>query len=139
MNNATRLTFVAVALLSGISVAAAADSAMSKSNRSTAQETMAKPSSAAQAKIKDRLSLTAKQRKDVWEDIRQQASKQTAPKGFTAKVGAVVPSALDTHPVPVSTANDVPALRPYNYALLDGNKLLIVNPNDKKVVEIITG
>jgi hypothetical protein len=75
----------------------------------------------------------------VWEDISQQASKQKPPKGFTAKVGAVLPSALATHPIPVSTANDVPALRPYNYALLEGNKLLIVNPNDKKVVEVITG
>jgi hypothetical protein len=97
---------------------------------------MAKPSSAA---LKDKLALTAKQRRDVWEDISQQASKQKPPKGFTAKVGAVLPSALATHPIPVSTANDVPALRPYNYALLEGNKLLIVNPNDMKVVEVITG
>jgi len=85
------------------------------------------------------LSLTSKQQREVWEDIRQQGEKQKAPKGFVAKVGAVMPSTIATHPVPVSTANDVPALRPYNYALLANNKLLIVDPKDKKVVKIITG
>jgi hypothetical protein len=29
-------------------------------------------------------------------------------------------------------------LKPYNYALLDNNKLLIINPGDKKIAQIIT-
>ncbi len=49
-----------------------------------------------------------------------------------------MPSDLATHPVPVSTASKVPELRPYHYALLSSNKLLIVNPSDKKIAEIIT-
>ena len=58
--------------------------------------------------------------------------------GFTAKVGAALPDTIATYPVPVSTSNDVPALRPYQYALLSNHKLLIVNPGDKKVAEVIT-
>jgi hypothetical protein len=137
MKNSTRLTVAAVALLSGLSVAAAADNGMSKSEHSTAQDKMAKSSS--QSMLKDKLALSSKQQKDVWSDISKLAAKQKAPKGFSAKIGAVLPGTITTHPVPVTTANDVPVLRPYHYALLDNNKLLIVNPNDKKVVEIITG
>jgi len=35
-------------------------------------------------------------------------------------------------------ANEVPKLRPYDYALIS-NKLLIVNPKDKKIVDVISG
>jgi hypothetical protein len=87
---------------------------------------------------KDSLSLSASQQQTAWKDISAQATKESAPASFTAKVGAAVPSDLATHPVPVSTASTVPELRPYQYALLNNNKLLIVNPSDKKIAEIIT-
>jgi hypothetical protein len=139
----TRLTVAAIALLTGISVAAAADMSQSGSKTSstttgsgTVQEKMAKPPSMSQAK--DVLSLTGKQRNTAWRDISKLASKEKAPSGFIAKIGAVIPSTLTTHPVPVTTANKVPALRPYQYALLSNNRLLIVNPSDNKVAEIIT-
>jgi hypothetical protein len=73
----------------------------------------------------------------AWKDISGLATKETPPASFTAKIGSAVPNDLATHPVPVSTANKVPALRPYNYAFLDSKKLLIVNPDDKKIAEII--
>ena len=131
MKTSTRLTVTAIALLSGLSVAAAADHGMSsKSTTGSAH--------ASQPAAKDSLSLTAQQQKMAWQDISKQAAKVKAPTGFTAKVGMVVPSTIATKPVPVSTSNDVPALRRYDYALLDSNKLLIVNPSDKKVAEIIT-
>ena len=88
--------------------------------------------------VKDSLSLSASQQQTAWKDISAQATKESAPASFTAKVGAAVPSDLATHPVPVSTASKVPELRPYQYALLSSNKLLIVNPSDKKIAEIIT-
>lgn len=131
MSTRTRLSVTALALLSGLSLAAAGTSAIAAGS----QDKMAKPSSISQPM--DKLSLTSAQRKSAWEDISRLAAKQKAPKGFTAKVGKALPSTVATNPVPVSTANDVPKLRPYRYALLN-NKLLIVNPKDKKVVEIIT-
>jgi hypothetical protein len=130
--NTTRLAIVAVALLSGLSVAAAAGAnAMSKPSSS-------KSSSSPQAMATDTVVLSKQQQKDAWQDIKALATKQKAPAGFTATVGAVVPSKLDTHPVPVSTANKVPVLRPYQYAMLDSNKLLIVNPSDRKIADVIT-
>ena len=137
----TRLTVAAMALLSGISVAAAADMSQSGGKTSattgsgTAQEKMAKPPAMAQAK--ESPSLTAQQQKMAWKDISKHAIKVKAPADFTAMVGAALPAG-HAHPVPVSTSNKVPALRPYQYALLDSKKLLIVNPSDKKVADVIT-
>jgi hypothetical protein len=39
--------------------------------------------------------------------------------------------------MPQRAANQLPALKAYDFALLQ-NKLLIVNPNDKKVVDVIS-
>jgi hypothetical protein len=60
-----------------------------------------------------------------------------APDGFTAQVGQKVPNTVKLHPLPTTITNSISALRPYEYAMLD-KKVLIVNPMDKKVVDIIT-
>jgi len=135
MKNVNRLTVAAIALLAGVSVASAAG--MSKSSTSKSATT-GSASSMSQPVAKDSLSLSASQQQTAWKDINAQATKESAPASFTAKVGAAVPSDLVTHPVPVSTASKVPELRPYQYALLSSNKLLIVNPSNKKIAEIIT-
>jgi len=135
MKTAHRPSVAALALLAGVSVASAAD--MSKSSTST-PATTGSASSMSQPVAKDSLSLSASQQQTAWKDISAQATKESAPASFTAKVGTAVPSDLATHPVPVSTASKVPELRPYQYALLNNNKLLIVNPSDKKIAEIIT-
>jgi hypothetical protein len=135
MHTTSRLTVAAIALLAGMSVAMAAGNGMSKSTTS-GSGTMS--SSTSKSMTKDSLSLTAAQQKTAWKDISSQATKEKAPSGFTAKVGEKLPSDITTRPVPVSTANKVPALRSYQYALLNSNKLLIVNPTDKKVAQVIT-
>jgi hypothetical protein len=45
---------------------------------------------------------------------------------------------MKLQPVPEKTAQDVPSLKPYDFAVMQG-KVLIVNPSDKKVVEVISG
>ena len=111
------------ALASGIGVASAAGNhAMSN----TATHTMAKYS----------LSLTSAQERTAWKDISRQASSQMAPSGFTPTIGATVPTDISLKPVPAKVASQVSTLRPYDYALLQ-DRLLIVNPSDKKVVDVI--
>lgn len=85
---------------------------------------------------KDNLSLTRSQQRTAWKDISKQATSQKAPGGFTASVGATIPSDLSLKPMPARVATRISSLKPYDYALLHG-KLLIVNPNDKKVVDVI--
>ena len=112
-------------LMAGVSAASAAG--MSQSNSTT----MSQPAS-------DTLTLTSAQQKTVWNDLHGQATEQKAPSGFNATVGAIVPSTVKTEPVPSKAATTVPALKSFNFAMVDG-KLLIVNPSDKKIVDVIRG
>jgi len=89
-------------------------------------------------KASDSLNLSAAQQKTAWNDINKTASNQTAPSGFTAMKGQTVPSALKIEPMPRTAVGAVPALRPYDFAIVSG-KLLIVNPSDKKIAEVISG
>ena len=130
MRTVKYLTATSVALLSGLSIAMAAGSG------AIPDKNLTKPLST--SPLQDSLSLTNKQRKTAWQDISKQAIKEKVPAKFTAKVGATVPSALMTYPVPMAASNKVPELRRYQYALLANNELLIVNPQDKKVADIIT-
>jgi len=86
----------------------------------------------------DRLSLTSTEQKSVWKDLNGQATNQNAPSGFQPQVGAMVPGSIKLEPVPSKTATDVPSLKPFEFAMVQG-KLLIVNPSDKKIAEVITG
>ena len=86
----------------------------------------------------DTLSLTSAQQKTAWNDINKTASNQSAPANFDATAGAALPSSLKISAVPSKAARDVPALRPFDFAMVQG-KLLIVNPSDKKIAEVITG
>ena len=115
------------ALASGIGVASAADhQAMSNNSAKPTMQSMAK----------DNLSLTRSQQRTAWRDISKEATSQKAPGDFTASVGAIVPNDLSLQPMPAKVATRISSLKPYDYAMLHG-KLLIVNPNDKKVVDVI--
>jgi hypothetical protein len=119
MKKQISIALAAAVLLSGVSMASAAT--MSKS-----------------AKAGDALSLTSTQQKTAWNDLYMKSMNQTAPSGFDPVVGAVVPNSVTTAPVPPKAASAVPALRPYAFAQLQ-NKVVIVNPSDKKIAEVISG
>jgi Protein of unknown function (DUF1236) len=126
-----KLHFIAVAaaaaLATGIGTASAASNhAMSDKSTASTMQPMAR----------DSLSLTRSQQRMAWNDISRQATKQTTPSNFTASVGASVPSGISLRSVPAKVATHISKLKPYDYALIP-NKLLIVNPSDKKIVEII--
>lgn len=115
-----------IALIGSIGVVAAADhSAMSR------QPSMASTAST----TKDNLSLTTAQEKMAWRDISKGTSQRT-PSNFSASVGITVPSGITLRPIPRKVASQLPTLKPYQYARLP-NELLIVNPTDKKIVDVI--
>ena len=123
MKKYASVAVAAALLLSGVSAASAA-SHMSNRSASSAQ-----PS--------DTLALSAAQQKEVWKDISRHAANQSAPSGFDANVGATIPSGVSTYPLPRRAARDVPAVKPYRYAMLQ-DKLVIVNPNDNKIADVVT-
>ena len=119
MKKQTSIALAAAVLLSGVAAASAAN--------------MSNP-----AKAGDTLNLTSTQQKTAWNDLYVPSLNQKAPSGFHAIIGAVVPNSLTTAPVPSKAARAVPSLEPYDFAMVQ-KKLVIVNPADKKIVEVITG
>jgi hypothetical protein len=90
------------------------------------------------AKATDTLNLTSTQQKTAWKDLTTPMLSQKAPAGFSATVGAMVPKSVTTAPMPTKAASDIPALKPYDFAMVQ-KKLVIVNPSDHKIAEVITG
>ena len=88
------------------------------------------------AMASDTLDLSATQQKDIWKDLSRHATNQTAPSGFNATVGEAIPSGVSTYPLPRQARRDVPAVKPYRYAMTQ-DKVLIVNPNDKKIADVV--
>jgi Protein of unknown function (DUF1236) len=70
--------------------------------------------------------------------MHSQAAGQKAPSGFGAAVCSILPSTIKLEPVPSKAASAVPALKGYTFAIVNG-KLLILNPPDKKIIDVVTG
>jgi len=123
MKKSASVAVAAVLLLSGVSVASAASHMSNRSGNS--------------ATASDTLALSGAQQKSIWKDISGHAANQNAPSGFNPAVGAAIPAGVSTYPLPRQAARDVPAVRPYRYAMLQ-DKLLIVNPSDNKIADVVT-
>jgi hypothetical protein len=133
MKNQTCFALSAALLLAGVSAASAAPALPS---------TLAAPPVKMAAKMaptaRDTLNLTGKQQKTAWKDLYMKSLNETAPSGFRVTIGAVVPKNIATGRMTARAAGDVPALKPYRFAEL-GNKLVIVNPTDRKIADVISG
>lgn len=84
----------------------------------------------------DSLSLSRQQQRTAWNDLKSRPV-STAPPSFLPTTSTALPSTVTVNQIPAKTAGDVPALRPYDFAKVQG-KLLIVNPKDMMIAEIIT-
>ena len=51
-------------------------------------------------------------------------------------MGAKVPNTIVIAPVTAQAGSDVPALKPYSFAMVQ-RKLVIVNPSDRKIASVI--
>ena len=88
-------------------------------------------------KASDSLTLSAQDQRTAWNDLNG-AKTSSAPASFQPATSSAIPSTLTVHAIPAKTASAVPALRPYDYAKVNG-KLLIVNPHDMMIAEVIAG
>ena len=81
--------------------------------------------------------LTDAQRQEIWQGVSKQATNERLPTGFKAAVGETVPGSIKMEPLPNDVSAAVPALKPYDFAMLQ-NQVLIVNPSSKKIVDILS-
>jgi hypothetical protein len=123
MKKSASVAVAAVLLLSGVSVASAASHMSNRSGSSAAAS--------------DKLDLSSAQQKSIWKDIGRHAANQNAPPDFNPAVGTAIPGGVNTYPLPRQAARDVPAVKPYRYAMLQ-DKLLIVNPSDQKIADVVS-
>jgi hypothetical protein len=85
----------------------------------------------------DYLSLNSTQEEFVWGDLYMPMLNQTAPSGFVAMASAMMPESVTTAPVPPKAASHVPALKSYDFAVLQ-NQIVIVNPADRVIAKVIS-
>jgi hypothetical protein len=81
------------------------------------------------------LTLTVPQRAEIWKALGSTTSAQVP--SNAVKVGAAVPNTMHLQSMPGSVTGQVPAVRSYDYAMVNG-QLLIVDPSTKKIAAVIT-
>jgi hypothetical protein len=142
-NKSSRAALAAAAVMVGISAAsvgsaAAADGANAPAAKMQNDKTKIDKRQNANASTQrnDELSLSDAQRKTAWQDLYMDSLNQNTPPGFDVVVGATVPNTIVIAPVTAQAGSDVPALKPYSFAMVQ-KKLLIVNPSSRKIAEVI--
>jgi hypothetical protein len=83
------------------------------------------------------LNLTAQQKQDIIQSVQTEKG-QPAPAGFLPKVGASVPQSMSMRQLPSSVATQVPAAKGLEYAKLNSNEVLLIDPKDRRVADIVT-
>jgi hypothetical protein len=136
MQKSATLALAAALALSGVTAATASEMSNHAAKTSTAKISTTK-AAATRTAASDMLSLSNAQQKSIWSDVSRQASNQYAPLGFDAAVGTALPSSVSVYTLPSKAERDVPALKPYRYAMLQ-DKILIVNPSDRKIADVVT-
>lgn len=84
------------------------------------------------------LALTATQQKTAWNDLHTQNMQKNVPSSFHARVGEKVPGTLAIKPIGGKVAKNIPALVRYDFATIK-NKVLIVDPANKTIAEVLRG
>jgi hypothetical protein len=58
--------------------------------------------------------------------------------GFQPRVGTPVPQSMSMHQLPLNVTAQVPATKDLGYVKLDNNTVLLIDPKDRRVADIIT-
>ena len=63
---------------------------------------------------------------------------EPAPSGFQPSIGAKVPMSLTLRKLPSRVTDRVPSTGRYEYTKLQNDEVLLVNPKDREVVDVIS-
>lgn len=81
------------------------------------------------------LNLTAQQKQSIMQSVQSEKGQPAA--GFQPRVGTSVPQSMSMHQLPSNVTAQVPAAKGLEYIKLDNNTVLLIDPKDKRVAEII--
>lgn len=82
------------------------------------------------------LNLSSAQKQTIFNSVASEKG-QPAPSGFQARLGEKLPQSLSMRQLPNSATNQVSAAKEYEYTKLANNEVLLINPKDRQVAEII--
>jgi hypothetical protein len=80
--------------------------------------------------------LTVAQKQILYQSISNIQKNNPAPTGFTANVGAEMPSGIALVPVPETIAEIIPLIKGLETAMVEG-QVLLVEPQGKTIVAVI--
>jgi hypothetical protein len=83
------------------------------------------------------LNLTDQQMQTIARSVQTERG-QPAPAGFMPRVGASVPQSMPIRQLPSNVTTQVPTAKNLEYIKLDNNNVLLIDPDDRRVAEIIT-
>jgi hypothetical protein len=83
------------------------------------------------------LKLSSAQKQTIYLSISNLKKRETAPPTFRAAVGAIVPPSVNLQPLPKTVVELAPVVGGYEYAMV-ANQVLLVDPKNRQVVEVIT-
>ena len=82
------------------------------------------------------LNLTAQQKQSIMQSVQSEKSQPAA--GFQPRVGASVPPSMSMHQLPSNVTTQVPGTKDLEYVKLDNNTVVLIDPKDRRVADIIT-
>jgi hypothetical protein len=82
------------------------------------------------------ISLTPQQKQTIMQSLQTEKG-QAAPTGFLPRVGATVPQSLSMRQLPPNVTSQVPATKELEFAKLENNEILLIDPKDRRVADII--
>lgn len=82
------------------------------------------------------INLTAQQKQSIMQGVQSELGQSSA--GFQPRVGTPVPQSMSMRELPSNVTAQVPATKDLGYIKLDNNMVLLVDPKDRRVAEILT-
>lgn len=83
------------------------------------------------------MNLTPAQQRSVYQAVGKVAE-VTPPEHYLIHVGGTVPNSVKPQPLPAEAIKRVPALKNNGYVMFDQGDLLLVKPQDRTIVEVIS-
>jgi len=82
------------------------------------------------------LNLTAQQKQSIMQSVQREQGQSAA--GFQPRVGTSLPQSMLMHQLPPNVTAQVPATKNLEYVKLDNNTVLLIDPTDRRVADIIS-
>jgi hypothetical protein len=94
-------------------------------------------SSSMSRSVAGELFLTSPDKHSIYQGVADDKG-QSIPLTFHPMIGARVPDSLALFDLPRKVTNQIPAVKNYQYAKLNSNDVLLVDPKDREVAAVIT-